>query len=474
MRLSGYPLALAGSLLSLAVAAVLERTLGLDQPALIFLLGVFVVATRSSIGPALLAAVLGVLIYNMLFLEPRYSLHIASGRDAVTAGAFFVAALLAGRLGSRLSSQVQALQAANLRAAARQQLARGLLAANSEAALAAAVAEVFRERLGAGVALEIDARTIAPLPAHDAPGEASARLDPATSVERRLVLPPPHAGRLVLCRHDGRPLQPAQAAMLDDLVDDVSQAVLRLQLAAELESQRVANETERLRSALLASVSHDLRSPLAGIIGAAGSLEAYADQMSEQDRRSLLETIRLEGERLDRYIQNLLDMTRLGHSTLPLARDWIGVDELLGAAIGRAHRQWPAARFEVAIDPAIGPIWVHAALIEQALFNIIENAVSFSPPGAPVSVQASIAADGRLQIDVVDHGPGIPEAERERIFDMFFSVERGDRGRSGTGLGLAICRGMLGAHGGEVQAGPGPDGRGTCMRVLLPLLEPSR
>jgi two-component system sensor histidine kinase KdpD len=194
--------------------------------------------------------------------------------------------------------------------------------------------------------------------------------------------------------------------------------------------------------------------------------------MSEDDRRSLLETIRIEGERLDRYIQNLLDMTRLGHESLALTRDWIGVDELISAAIGRAHRQWPSARFEVVIEAGVGPIWVHAALIEQSLFNIIKNAVSFSPADAPVCVRAALDTPSRVRIEVIDRGPGIPDAERQRVFDMFFSVERGDRGRQGTGLGLAICRGMIGAHGGEVEAHAGSGGRGTCMRITLPLLEP--
>jgi len=461
----GWPRVVIGSAVTLAVAWVAERALDLDDTAVVFLLGVFVIATRSSIGQALLAAVLGVLAYNVLFIEPRNSLHIASARDAVTAGVFFAAALLAARLGSRMSSQLQSLEAASLRAEARQQLAHGLVAAGDEDAVAAAAATVFEQRLAATIVLVVDGRQLGSQTA------SSAAADPG-DIERTLELRAPRAGSLLVRRRDGPAFDDAERDLVDELAGDVTQALVRIDLTAALESQRVANETERLRSALLASVSHDLRSPLSGIIGAAGTLENYSDAMSEADRRSLLETIRLEGERLDRYIQNLLDMTRLGHSTLPLSRDWIGVDELIGAAIARALRQWPAARFDVAIAADVGPIWVHAALIEQALFNIIENAVTFAPAGEAVAIAARAASGNRLCIEVCDGGPGIPEAERARVFDMFYSVERGDRGRNGTGLGLAICRGMVGAHGGEVEADVGRHQRGTCMRVMLPLLEP--
>ena len=119
-----------------------------------------------------------------------------------------------------------------------------------------------------------------------------------------------------------------------------------------------------------------------------------------------------------------------------------------------------------------GLIWVHPALVEQALFNVIENAARFSPPGEAIAIEAMRLPDNRLRIDVRDRGPGIPEVERQRIFDMFYSVSRGDRGREGTGLGLAICRGMIGAHGGDVEALTNRDGVGTTLRITLPATEP--
>jgi two-component system sensor histidine kinase KdpD len=260
--------------------------------------------------------------------------------------------------------------------------------------------------------------------------------------------------------------------LAEAMAEDIAQAALRTRLVSDLESARVANETERLRSALLSSVSHDLRSPLAAMVGSASSLANYAGAMSEDDRKSLLDTILLEGDRLDRYIQNLLDMTRLGHDGLTLNRDWIGVDELVGSATGRLRRYQPNVRLHVNLAAGLPAIWVHPALVEQALFNVLENAAKFSPPGEAIEIAAH-AADGHLQLDVRDRGPGIPQQERSRIFDMFYSVERGDRGRQGTGLGLTIAQGMIGAHGGSVEALPGPDGKGTLIRIALPLLEPT-
>ncbi|PWB19016.1 histidine kinase, partial [Stenotrophomonas sp. SPM] len=267
-------------------------------------------------------------------------------------------------------------------------------------------------------------------------------------------------------------LLPEQRQLAEAMVDDIAQAALRTRLVAELEQAHVSNETERLRSALLSSVSHDLRSPLAAMIGSADSLASYGTAMDMADRRALLDTILVEGERLDRYIQNLLDMTRLGHEGLTINRDWIGVDELIGSAARRLQRYQPKVRLELDIPSTMAPIWVHPALVEQAVFNVMENAAKFSPPDAPVQVQAR-ELDGQLRIDVIDAGPGIPDDERARIFDMFYSVERGDRGRHGTGLGLTICQGMIGAHGGSVQALPGRDGRGTLIRITLPLLKPA-
>lgn len=482
----GYLLALVGSVVAVAVAAAAQRWLGLADLSLVFMLAVLIVASRTHTGPAILTAVLCFLAYNFFFIEPRFTLYIHARQGVATVALFLAAALLAGRLAARLAMQVQALRIANRHAVARQELGQRLAVAADEGEVVKAAHEIFRDSLDADVWVRLGERGLhaegvepPALPALRRIEDLAGRSQLVETVEEHgwwfLPLRAPRETLGVI----GLKL-PAYFSQLDEgqrrlaraMADDISQALVRTRLVTDLQSERVANETERLRSALLSSVSHDLRTPLASIIGAAGSLDSYGDAMSGKDQHDLLDTIQLEGERLDRYIQNLLDMTQLGYGTLALNRDWIGVDELIGSAVGRLHRYQPGTRFVVTVGADIGPIWVHPALLEQALFNVIENAAKFSPSDEAVVVDARLLADGSLRIEVRDRGPGIPEEERQRIFDMFYSVERGDRGRHGTGLGLAICQGMIGAHGGEVEALPGADGRGTVIRITLPLVRP--
>ncbi|MGY1408931.1 MULTISPECIES: ATP-binding protein [unclassified Luteimonas] len=482
-------LAFAATTMAAALGWVAERWIGLADLSLVFIVAVVVVASRTRMAAAVLAAGLCFLAYNFFFIEPRLTFFIGARQGVATVLLFLVAALVAGRLAAKLRMQVLALRASNAHAMALQTLGRQLASAADLGQVVKAGRDALRRSLGADALVHIGEEALD----HDNSlgvgdkGRAAAdwarkhrqpagRFTDTLSGSAWWFLPlaidgagdgvvglrfPPHTPRLGA----------EQLRLAEAMADDIAQAVVRTRLVADLEDARVSGETERLRSALLSSVSHDLRSPLAAIIGAASSLDHYAEAMSLDDRHDLLETIRLEGERLDRYIQNLLDMTRLGHGKLALNRDWIGVDELIGSAVARLQRYEPSVRFEVMLEPGL-TIWVHPALLEQALFNVIENAARFSPQGEAIAIDARRIDDGALQIDVTDRGPGIPEEERKRIFDMFYSVERGDRGRQGVGLGLAICQGMVGAHGGSVAALPGPAARGTTIRITLPRIEP--
>jgi len=233
----------------------------------------------------------------------------------------------------------------------------------------------------------------------------------------------------------------------------------------------VRAETERLRAALLSSVSHDLRSPLSTIIGSAESLKLFADRLSVEDRATLAADILGEGLRLDRYIQNLLDMTRLGEGAPELQREWLDLEECFAAAIARLKRSNPAHRVELSLGWRPALLLAHPALPEQAVFNLPENPAKFPPPEPPPQLAATRSQDEVL-IELADRGPGIPEEARERVFDMFYSVERGDRGPAGSGLGLTICQGVVAAHGGSIEALAGEDGIGTRMRIRLPYLPP--
>jgi len=488
-RFAGRDAALAFIATAVATGAgvVAERVFGLVDLSMVFIVAVVLVAARTRMSAAVLAAALCFMAYDFFFIPPRFTLYIGARQGVATVFLFLVAALAAGRLASRLRMQVMALRAANAQASALQQLSRQLAIAADLGQVVAAGRQALQQATNADAIVQtadVDEddprwsdkdRAAADWARHHQ--QPSGRFTDTLGNAAWWFLPMPeddtHCG-LVGLRFppDAQRLGPEQQRLVEAMADDIAQAIVRTRLVSDLEKARLTGETERLRSALLSSVSHDLRSPLASIIGAAGSLESYGDAIGAEDRRSLLETVRLEGARLDRYIQNLLDMTRLGHGGLTLNRDWIGVDELVGSAVSRLQRYQPATRFELRIAPDLAAIWVHPALVEQALFNVIENAAKFSPPGEAILIDAR-DVDNHLRIDVSDRGPGIPEDERKRIFDMFYSVERGDRGGQGTGLGLAITQGMVGAHGGSVEALPGAGGHGTTIRITLPRLQPS-
>ena len=479
---------------AISLGWLLERHAGLDDLSMVFIVAVIVVAARTRMAAAVIAATLCFFAYNFFFIEPRFTLYIGARQGVATVLLFLVAALVSGRLAARLRAQVVALRAANAHAGALQALGRQLASAADigqvvEAGRVAlqrcidgdALLHVGDDPLPRGGAFALSEKDGAAADwacRHRQPaGRFTDTLANADWWFLPLVIDGKPAGviGLRLPGHVSR-LGAEQRRLAEAMTADIADAIQRTRLVSDLERAKLSGETERLRSALLSSVSHDLRSPLASIIGAAGSLDSYGDAMSPEDRHALLDTVRLEGERLDRYIQNLLDMTRLGHGGLALNRDWIGVDELIGSAVSRLQRYQPASVARVQVDADVEPIWVHPALIEQALFNVIENAAKFSPAGEAVEISARRLDDGALQVDVRDRGPGIPDDERKRIFDMFYSVERGDRGGHGTGLGLAITQGMVGAHGGSVEALPGDgvdaDRRGTVIRITLPRILP--
>lgn len=485
--LGGYVFATVMALLALGVAFAAARYLAVANLSLILLVAVLIVATRASMAVAIYAALLCFVGYNFFFTRPYYTLTITYADDLVTVLLFLVVALICSRLATQLSNKVESLRLAQQRAAAVMQLGHQLAGGNNATTIRQLGAQALAHSVGAQVVmLERDAtrslRCVLSVPSGIvlSPEEIAAASWNAgprypgsqTDAAGYWVIP------LELDMHDhgvAALLLDQQSAERDEdrralalaMCQDIALALERVRLADALEHSRVQAETERLRNALLASVSHDLRSPLASIIGSAETLTAYGQHLPQDERLQLTAGIVQEGQRLDRYIQNLLDMARLGHGTLALQRDWVDASEVVLAAVARLRRFFPAQAIATALPDETLLLHVHPALIEQALFNVLENAAHFSPPDQPVRIEVT-ALDQQLQIDVIDRGPGIPEDERARIFDMFHSVSRGDRNTHGTGLGLTICHGMVGAHGGTVEALPG-NHDGTTIRIRLPL-----
>lgn len=484
-----YVLALVATLAASALAWGISGLLALPNISLVFLMAVLLVAVRSSLGPALACAALSFLAYDFLFIPPNFSLTIQREEDVLTLVFFLLMAALTGNLAARQRRQLQALRDTQQETAELLDLSRKLTAATDrQAVISAAVQHLNSEGDLQLCLLKRDAQhgwhveTAEPLTfteaeraaadwswQHDQPaGAGTATLPSGRWWWWPLSSEGGPLGLLGVCLKDGKPLSGQRRRLLAALSQPLAQALARAQLAQDLEAARLHGETEQLRSALLASVSHDLRTPLTSMRGSIDSLLALGEAIPLQDRRELLEGTRDEAERLDRYIQNLLDMTRLGHGALKLARDWVSPADIVGSALNRLRAVLAPLAVSIEVPTGLPLLYVHAALIEQALVNVLENAARFSPAHGRLRLSAGATPD-EIHFAVADEGPGIPEPEREKIFDMFYTAARGDRGGQGTGLGLAICQGMVGAHGGRISVDEGLDGRGTCITLHLPL-----
>tara|TARA_R100000541_G_scaffold1201_15_gene5541 strand:- start:12418 stop:15072 length:2655 start_codon:yes stop_codon:yes gene_type:complete len=483
-----YLLAALATLTATGVALMLSRYLALPNISLVFLAAVLVVAVRSSLGPALACAGLSFVLYDFLFIPPTFTFIVARQEDVLTLMFFLLMTVLAGNLASRQRRQLQALRQTQAQTTALLDLSRQLSAATDVQAVGAAAVRqlqlvanleaVIATRGKQGKWVFIGAEPLLAEPERGAAEWAFKHGQPAGKGTDTL---PSGQWWWLPLSGDGEPLGllgirqlGADTAGLQKrrliaaLAQPLAQALGRATLAQELEAARLHGQTEELRSALLASVSHDLRTPLTAMRGSIDSLASLGHSMSEEDRQELLEATRDEAERLDRYIQNLLDMTRLGHGGLKLIRDWTTPADIIASALQRLHRVLADLRLEVLVPDDLPLLYVHPALVEQALVNVLENAARFSPPQGRLQIAVSTGA-GTLRFIVSDEGPGVPEAERERIFDMFYTAARGDRGGPGTGLGLAICQGMIGAHGGRVFVADGLGARGASVTLELPL-----
>ena len=264
---------------------------------------------------------------------------------------------------------------------------------------------------------------------------------------------------------DGDLLTPDEQKLLTALVDQAAIAIERIRLAGEMDAARLAVETERLRSALLSSLSHDLKTPLASITGAATSLRQYADLYDAAAREELAATIQSEAERLSRFVANLLDMTRLQAGGIPLKREPVDLGEAIGAALQRMRSVLDGYQVSVALSEDLPLLDLDVVLFEQVLVNLLDNA-KYSPPGSRIAIGAG--CDGRqVELTVSDEGPGIPTGDLERVFEMFYRVNRGDRQRAGTGLGLPICRGFVEVLGGTIRAANRADGSGAMFIITF-------
>lgn len=471
-----------------AVAVPLELLVTNANLVLVYVIAVVAVALQHGWRPAITASVLAFLSFNFFLTEPRYTFHVVREHEIATLIFLLLIALACGPAASQIRRQFILLHDANRYSEAMRLLGQELAIAEDPQAIWKALHKVITESLSVECVIVPTADDYEPWPKSvkhfvsvDMAAidwtrrnhQTSGRFGDTLNTSEWTIFPI-HKDKLsIACALIRFPpsvtaLAPGEKVLITAVSNQGADTWRRTQLVNELEAARVKTEIEQLRSALLSSVSHDLKSPLAAMMGAAESLQLLDQQLELQDRMELMDTILQESRRLESYIQNLLDMTRLGYGTLKIERDWVSIADIVGSALTRLKRYYPSVQTATHFPDVAPVLYVHAALIEQALFNILENAARFTPSDEKIDVTIT-THELRCAIAIEDRGPGIPEELREKIFDMFFVVADGDKKKQNTGMGLAICRGMIGAHGGSVQAISGAENKGTRFIVQLPM-----
>ncbi|MBN1239033.1 MAG: DUF4118 domain-containing protein [Gammaproteobacteria bacterium] len=482
-RIRGYAGAAALVLAGIGTAMIFRRIPSTNL-SLLFLLVVLIAAAAWGLGPSIFAGLLSFLALNYLFTPPYYTLSVAEDNDLATLFFFLAAAALTGQLAARMRREAAENRTALDRVSALLDFSGRMSAAQTVEQVLESLTDRLAATCGAPAAALMPDEQAAPTvrarrrsnqaPVFDSAAASevwSSGVEHSIRRDAWLYVPlTAGTGRIGLVALGVLEVQHAQKRLIEALCEQATIAIERIQLEDRLRKAQLESEAERLRTALLSSVSHDLRTPLAAIVGSATSMLDYADAIAPEDARELLEMIRSESERLDRYIQNLLDMTRVDRRDVNVTRDWVDLNDVAAAAVSRLGTALRPFRLRVDVAPDAALVFVHRALVEQLLVNLLDNAAGFSPPGGSISVVARSNGND-IRLDVIDEGPGIPEEDGDRIFEPFYRGTQGDRGRSGTGLGLAISRSVAAAHGGTIAALPMPQG-GTRMRVTLPQPRP--
>jgi two-component system sensor histidine kinase KdpD len=492
LNLTAYAGSTGAVALALGIGSLIERFVGVQSISLVFLMAVLSTAIVWGLVPALFACLLSVLTFNFFFLPPIYTLTISDPENVVALFFFALVAVIVSNLTAATRSQVVSARARAKATAELYAFSRKLAGIGTLDDLLWATAFQVSSMLKVSTVLLLPDQEATSLSLASAypPDDTLDEADMAaarwcwehnhptgrgsdTLPGGKWLFLPLRTGSgtvgVIGIERDAQ-LTPDEHRLLDALADQVAVAIERISLARGLAEARVLAETERLRAALLTSISHDLRTPLASIIGTVSSLRSFADKYDAADRDELLATLEGEAERLNRFVGNLLDMTRLESGAIELKLDLTDIGEIIGAALERAGAILAAHRVEVTIASDLPMLRLDPILFEQVLFNLLDNAAKYSPPGSRIDLRARKEGDV-VALEVLDEGPGIPPADLERIFDKFYRVQAQDRRRAGTGLGLAICRGFIEAQGGRIEAHNRRDRSGAILTLRIPVPE---
>ncbi len=477
---------------TVVVAAV--APLGLTSQAMIYLGAILLVAVVAGRAPAILASVLAFLTFDFLFVEPRFTFTVSDPNEWLALLTFLVVAVVTSQLAAAVRDRADAAERGEREARLLHDLADLMAITPLSAALAAACERLTAElgadgvgivvdvgerlgRLAAGNAEAVKALRATPAAAEVLTQGASATAGSGGAAGRLIRVSPPHGaraqrevarlirvpirrgprtlGQLAILPGARATLTDAETRLLDTAADQIALAVEREVLRQEALETEVLRRTDELKSALLDAVSHDLRTPLASIIGSAGSLRQADVSWSPAEREDFARTIEQEAERLNRIVGNLLDLSRIQGGTLRPARAWHDPGLVLRDAAERL-RTGKEANITVDVPDDLAPAFIDPVEVDQVVANLLENALKYAVPNGEVRLSAS-DRNGTLEVRVEDTGPGIPSASLPRLFEPFYRAPEADTVR-GSGLGLAVARGLVAAHGGRIWAENRPEG----------------
>jgi len=454
---------------------------------MVYLLGVAFVASRYGPKESALAALLSVASFDFFFVEPRFRFSVSDTEYLFTFAVMLGVALLISSLNLRMRFQAEAASEREVRTAALYSLSRELAQSRKKEELAIATVRRLRDSFGVDAAIFMKREHTGSLVAvgrsqshfekegneqavaewtysrAEKAGLGTTTLAGARATYFPLKSPRGAVGVLAIKPADGAPLEGSLLNLVETMAAGLGLAIERTILAKESQDARVRAEAEQLRGTLLSMVSHDLRTPLTSISGAA-SLLANEPEQPKAKRLELAQTIFDETERLNRLVRNLLDMSRLESEAVSLNLEWETVEELAGFAVSRVENLLGDRKLTTNIPADLPLVRVDSVLMGQVFVNLLENACRHTPPGTRIEISAAIT-DGRIEISVADHGPGIAKGDENRVFEKFF---RNSKHSEGSGLGLAIASAIVQAHGGAVRAANRQEG-GAIFSVELPI-----
>ena len=456
-----------------------------------FLLGVVFIAARLGRGPAIFASMAAVLLFNFFFTQPFYTLVVNETKYLFTFAVMLVIAVIISALTSRIRDQVELSRQRERRTEALYHLSRRLAGTSGRQQLVAAAEAQLSEIFGGEVVIFLpdSSKTLCPAlrrgrgfaesPTEVAvaswvydrgqlAGAGTDTLPSAQALYLPLVSPEGTVGVLAVRPTDvERLLTTDQRQLLETFASQIALALARDRFAEEAQHALAQIEAEKLRSALLSTVSHDLRTPLATIAGASSSL-LTAKGLDAETRAELLHIIYDEAERLSRLVENLLSMTRIEAGSVKVNKQWQHIEEVIGTALRRLSRHLTEHPITTTIASDMPLVPFDGLLLEQVLVNLIDNAAQYSPAGSGIEISAW-SNTGEVIVQVADQGPGLAPEEVERVFEKFYRGQQAIAATSrGAGLGLAICRAIMQAHSGRLWA-ENRQGGGACFSFSLPL-----